>query len=196
MVRITPHFALALLTAAALASPAAAEEQGSDWLGAVGEFVSAGLGPARTLDDIRREEERAREAREAATAIPEAAPAPKVALPAPPPAAETDAAPPVVAAPVPVAPVAPRSAMPAPPRPAAKPVVAAAPASAPVPVPTPRPKPVVPVAAAAPAPVAAPAPAPEVPGSRIAATATMDQAIKLGGSADNYGLSAAKPVGN
>lgn len=186
MVRINTRIGLALLTAVALASPAAAEEQHSDWLGAVGDFVSAGLGPARTLDDIRREEERAREA---AMVIPEAAPAPEVAPP--PPAAEIDTAPPPVVA-APAAPVMPRSAMPAP-RPAGKPVVpVAAPAPAPIPVPAPRPKPVVPVAVAVPAPV----PAPEPPSSRIAATATVDQAIKLGGSVDNYGSSAAKPVGN
>ncbi|MGE5476071.1 MAG: hypothetical protein ACM3Q1_05415 [Bacteroidales bacterium] len=198
--RIHSRIVLALLATVALTAPAAAEEQDGDWLGAVGDFVRAGLGPARTIDDIRREEERAREAREAAAAKAEAAaaakaePAPAVKVvshPAPAPvvpaAPEPEAFAPVVAAPVvPAAPVAPRPQ----PKPAA--TAAAAPAPAPVPVPVARPKPVVPVAARVPT----PPPPPEPLGSRIAATATVDQAIKLGGSADTYGQRIAKPVRN
>lgn len=206
MVRIDTHIGLALLAMVALTSPARAEEQGSDWLGAVGDFVRAGLGPARTIDDIRREEERAREAHEAAAAKSEAAPAVNaVAHPAPvapAPAGEAEAvAAPVFAAPAPapvrnvpeVRPVTKPAAAAIPvPAPVARPAMAAtAPAPAPVPLPVP---------VARPKPVAAHVPAPQPPAepltSRIAATATLDQAIKLGGSTDTYGQRVAKPVRN
>lgn len=193
MVRIDTRIGLALLAMVALTSPARAEEQGPDWLGAVGDFVRAGLGPARTIDDIRREEERAREAREAAAAKSETAPAvnavvhpaPSVPAPTPSPSVEVEAAPtPVFAAPAPS-----RNAPEA--RPAKPAIAVAAPAPAPVPLPVPvaRPKPVV-------AHVPAPQPPAEPLSSRIAATATLDQAIKLGGSADTYGQRIAKPVRN
>ncbi|HLO76193.1 MAG TPA: hypothetical protein VK196_07040, partial [Magnetospirillum sp.] len=69
---------------------------------------------------------------------------------------------------------------------------AASPAAAPIPVPVARPKPAVPVAARVPT----PPPPPEPLTSRIAATATVDQAMKLGGSADTYGQRIKKSVGN
>ena len=180
----------------ALASPAlAADEQGSSsWLGAVGDFVSAGLGPARTMDDIRREEEAAREAKaKAELKRDEVAPLPKLAAPAapppPPPAVVPEHGPvpmPVVAAPAP----APAPVVSKPLAEVKKPVPQPAPAAAVVPVPAPRPA--VPVAVRA-APVAPPPPEPLT--SRIAATATLDQAVKLGGSADLY-TRVKKPVKN
>jgi hypothetical protein len=63
------------------------------------------------------------------------------------------------------------------------------PAAAPVPLPLPEARPAKP----APARVLAPQPPPEPLSSRIAATATVDQALKLGGSADTY---IKKPVRN
>ena len=41
-----------------------------------------------------------------------------------------------------------------------------------------------------------PTPPPEPIPNRIAATATIDQALKLGGSAEAYGKRTKKPVGN
>ena len=187
-----------LLALVAMTVPAAAEEEtNADWLGVVGDFVMAGLGPARTVEDIRRQEERAREAylrdlseRENAT---EASAAPSrdeaeievkgvaedeadtdadVAV-APVPDITSDVPAPVTvpvtatAGPVPVAPEAVA-------RPLSKPVQQAG-----APAPEAVAKPVVPVAVRV-------VPPPEPLVSRIAATATVDQAIRLGGSSDTY----------
>lgn len=180
-----------LLALVAMTVPAAAEEEtNADWLGVVGDFVMAGLGPARTVEDIRRQEERAREAylrdlseRENAT---EASAAPSrdeaeievkgvaedeadtdadVAV-APVPDISSDVPAPVTA----VVPVAPEAVA----RPLSKPVQQAV-----APAPEAAVKPVVPVAVRV-------VPPSESLVSRIAATATVDQAIRLGGSADTY----------
>lgn len=200
MIRIYKSMGLALLALVALTSPVAAEEQGSDWLGAVGNFVRAGLGPARTIEDIRRDEERAREAaanaveskpkRESAQAVKQAAPPPPIAesepvavpvVVAPAPIVATPV--PVVVAPAPVPAVKARNAVPpSEPKPQVKPAA--------IPQPEPRPKPAVAVAARV------PTPPPEPLSSRIAATATLDQAMKLGGSAETYGQRIRKPVRN
>ncbi|MCR6631069.1 MAG: hypothetical protein NVV74_14050 [Magnetospirillum sp.] len=130
---------LALLAAVAFSTPAAAEEQGNDWLGAVGDFVRAGLGPPRTAEDLRREEGRARDASDANPEGPKAkSEQPRLVQPVPA-SAPVPAAEPELAAPVPAAPavVSHRSAAVAPApesRAAAKP---AAPAAAPVPPPRP-----------------------------------------------------------
>lgn len=187
-----------LLALVAMTVPAAAEEEtNADWLGVVGDFVMAGLGPARTVEDIRRQEERAREAylrdlseRENAT---EASAAPSrdeaeievkgvaedeadtdadVAI-APVPDITSDVPAPVTvpvtaaAGPVPVAPEAVAHSL-------SKPVQQAG-----APAPEAVAKPVVSVAVRV-------VPPPEPLVSRIAATATVDQAIRLGGSSDTY----------
>lgn len=197
---------VALLALVALTTPAAAEENGPDWLSAVGDFVQAGLGPARTMEDIRREEERARQevlrdaARQERPAVDEAEIEVKVrpddgdddgdtaadtAQPATEtPAAETSAAvvPPAVAAPVAKAAAGSRPAAAVPAeqaRPSAKPERVAT--AVPLPVPVPQARPVTARVSVPP-----PAAAPEPLLSRIAATATVDQAIHLGGSEDTY----------
>lgn len=184
---------LALMTA--MANPAAAEEQGFNWLGAVGDFVLDGLGPPRTLDDIRREEQRARDSSKPAAlpdvAVPEPVPA-AVAEPVMPPPEV-----PVLAAPAQIVPQFEEKPVPEPKKPEAKraaeakPVAPAVPVSEakPMPVPEARPKAVV-------ARVPTPPPPPEPLTSRIAATATLDQAVKLGGSADIYTRPAKAPVRN
>ncbi|MBC7954112.1 MAG: hypothetical protein H7Z12_20125, partial [Rhodospirillaceae bacterium] len=99
MVRIHIRLGVALLALAA-AAPAYAEDSGSDWLGSVTDFVRDGLGPPRTVEDIRREEQQR---------VPEGlkAPEPKlvapmpVALPMPAPEVEPEVVAPVVATPVP-----------------------------------------------------------------------------------------------
>jgi hypothetical protein len=172
MVRIDIRFAPALMALmVAVASPAAAED--SNWLGSFGDFVSNGLGPARTLEEINSDE-----ARPPARVEPAA---PKLVMPVAPaaePVVEPEAAP-VVAAPAPILPA-----------PVVKAVEKAKPAAVPValPLPEPKPKPVVPVR------LPVPPPPPEPLTSRIAATATADQAIKLGGSAVLYTTQIKKPV--
>lgn len=177
MVRIHIRLGAALL-ALAVAAPAYAEESGSDWLGSVSDFVRSGLGPPRTIEDIRREEQR-RVTEGLKPAEPtQVAPVP-VAVPAAEP--EPEAAAPVIAAPDPVPEIKPE------PKKAevtARPVVPVPP----IPVPEAKPKPVVRV----PVP---PLP-PEPLTSRIAATATLDQAVKLGGSAEIYGARTKSPVRN
>lgn len=185
-----------LLALVAMTVPAAAEEEtNADWLGVVGDFVMAGLGPARTVEDIRRQEERAREAylrdlseREnvtEASAVPSrdeaeievkgvaedeadtdadvaVAPVPDISSDVPVPVSVTAAA-----GPVPVAPEAVAHSLSKPVRQAVAPALEAAA------------KPVGPVAVRV-------VPPPEALVSRIAATATVDQAIRLGGSSDTY----------
>jgi len=188
--RLAPAL-VALLVAAG--TPAAAEDKGSSWLGAVGDFVRDGLSPPRTADDIAREEEAARQAKarapEPAAPKPEPA-APKLALPTPPPPApvvEPQPAP-VLAEPAPVPAPAPA------PAPVTKPLAEVKkPAPAPAAVTVPAARPAVPVAVRH-APV--PPPPPEPLTSRIAATATLDQAVKLGGPAELYTAKVKKPVKN
>lgn len=189
------------LTAAALLVlavplPAAAGESVPAWLSAVGDFVRDGLAPPRTVEDLQREEReqayrqsqpkppdaKAPEPQPVRMAAPAAAPEPIPAFP-PAPIATPMVAAPAVAAPPPEA---------VPPAPAVTPAPAPAPAPAPRPVVAPaeiKPRPVVPVARVLPTP---PPPEP-LTGSRIAATATLDQAIKLGGPAGLYGRRVKKP---
>ena len=172
-----------LLALVAMTVPAAAEEEtNADWLGVVGDFVMAGLGPARTVEDIRRQEERAREAylrdlseREnaaEASATPSRDEAEIEVKGVAEDEADTDAD--VAVAPVPDI----SSDVPAP---VIVPVTAVAGSVpvAPEAVARPLSKPVVPVAVRV-------VPPPEPLVSRIAATATVDQAIRLGGSSDTY----------
>ncbi|CAA7620786.1 hypothetical protein [Magnetospirillum sp. UT-4] len=160
----------------ALTAPAAAAE--GDWLKAVGNFLADGLEPARTLEDIVREEQRARQREQAAPAPSvDAAPEPptRIAMPAP--------------APVPLPPAATE--------PAAVPPPAVTPPAAPAPVPAPQPAAAVPPPAPAPRPAMAPvrsAPLPSLPTGGIAATATLDQAIRLGGPTDLYGRRIRAPI--
>lgn len=169
----------AAVAALVLSGPAAAQEiqpaEGPDFLKILGDFVRDGLAPPRTAADLAREEEKARQAAVEA----ERAPKP----PAPPETPGTPPAPPAIAVPAP----------PPPPPPPAEPVAAPAAVAAPAPPPPPAPA-AEPVAA----PVAAPAPRPKaivVPrpaaepisaSDRIAGTATLDQAIKLGGPLELY----------
>ncbi|MBR9971939.1 hypothetical protein [Magnetospirillum sulfuroxidans] len=165
---------------ALLAGPAAASDSEPDLLGVLGTFVLNGLGPARTMEDIQREE---RQAADAARAKERAAEAMEKAA-APPPAV-TEVQP--VA---PAADVAPAEALPQIP-PSVKiarvePAKAiAAPAKVDVIPPPPRPRPQSESVKALPPAVSLPPPEPLK--STIAATATVDQAIKLGGPSDLYG---------
>lgn len=174
-------------------APAAATEPTPRWLSAVGDFVRAGLAPPRTAEDVLRESN---------LAVPSsAAPAQTPAVHLPAPAAPTSSGAERLAAPMP-APVplaAPEPvAVPAPPPAPAKPDLAVKkpePSVQPGPraVATPaeiRPRPVVPAAVR---PVQAPPPPEPLTGSRIAATATLDQAIKLGGPVGLYGQRVKKP---
>lgn len=185
MVRTHIRLGFALL-AFAVAAPAYAEEPGSDWLGSVTDFVRSGLGPARTLEDIRREEQqRVTEGLKLEPKL--VAPVP-AAIPAPVAAPEVPEA--VIAAPVPAPEIKPE------PKKAevkVKPVV-------PVAVPVVAPLPPIPVPEAKPKQVVVRVPVPPLPpeplSSRIAATATVDQAVKLGGSAETYGVRTKSPVRN
>lgn len=182
MVRIHIRLGVALL-ALAVATPAFAEESGSDWLGSVTDFVRDGLGPPRTVEDMRREEQQ--RVSEGLTA-PEpklVAPMP-VALPMPAPEVEPEVVAPVVAAPMPEIKPEPKKA-----EVKAKPVVPVAAALPVMPVPEAKPKQVV---------IRVPVPPlpPEPLTSRIAATATLDQAVKLGGSAEIYSPRVKIPVRN
>lgn len=188
MVRIHIRLGFALL-AFAVATPAYAEDSGSDWLGSVTDFVRSGLGPPRTLEDIRREEQRrvheGLTPAEPKVAVPVPVPVPApvpVAVPVPAPVAEPQAVEPVLAAPAPEIKPEPKKAE-------VKPVVPVAQPVPPMPVPEAKPKPVV---VRAPAPL----PPPEPLTSRIAATATVDQAVKLGGSAEIYSTRIKIPAHN
>ncbi|MBC7905404.1 MAG: hypothetical protein H7Y60_01490 [Rhodospirillaceae bacterium] len=175
MVRMNIRLGFALL-ALAVASPARAEDSGSDWLGSVGDFVRSGLGPPRTLEDIRREEQqRVLEGlKPAEPKLVQPLPAP-VPVAAPAPVVEPEVVAPVVAAP---------EIMPAP-----EPKKAQFKAVPPMPVPEAKPKPVI-----VRAPIVPPPPEPLT--SRIAATATLDQAVKLGGSAEIYSARIKSPPQN
>lgn len=170
---------VALAAVAVLAAtPARAQEiqpgSEADFLSVLGDFILDGLSPPRTAADLAREEEKARAASLKADDAP-AAVAPPLPAPVaiePPPEQKTIAAPtsPPVSSPS-SPPAAEPAALPAvtPPVPEAPPPVVAAPA--------PRPQPIV-----VPRPAAEPIPAAD----RIAGTATLEQAVKLGGPMDLY----------
>ncbi|AVM74414.1 hypothetical protein [Magnetospirillum gryphiswaldense] len=177
--------ALIALPLALLAPPALASENEPDLFRSLGKFVLDGLGPARTMEDVQREErqaaaakaqaEKVRDEEAAAKAEPVSVSAaqPAQALPA----AEPEYVPtPVVHAPAPIAPVKPVKVE------QAK-MVVPEPKAAIVP-PPPRARPVEVVRAAPPV---VNLPPPEPLKSHIAATATVDQAIRLGGPAGLYG---------
>lgn len=190
------HFLIAAM-ALTIATPCLAEEidppatETPSWLKSLGTFVRDGVTPPRTAAELAREEEERRQ-----KAIREAeAHKPVLVQPVPPPA---EAQPPQPEVPPPAAvevtpaakPAKPQPAVAAPvtptPTPAPAPVASeAGPGPLPLPMPKARPKMVVPVIQPPPAPV----PATE----RIAGTATLDQAIKLGGPADLYGQRIKKP---
>lgn len=182
--------AVALMSSALMGvRPVAAGEKGDDWLGALGSFIADGLTPARTMDDIRREEERGRAEQAAPPTAKVAAPetrvqdVPVAVRPAVEPA-------PVVlpSAAVLSMPATAQSAVsvqPAPPKAVPVPkaaLVAVQPATArPVAIPEPRPMVTPPPILRTVEPLS-----PVEPSSRIAATATLEQAIKLGGPSDVY----------
>lgn len=185
------------LTAAALAftlagAPGAvAGEPTPAWLSAIGDFIRDGIEPPRTVDDLMRAEEARRVAKPAPA--PQPAPVP-VAITAPPPA---EPAQPNLFAPTPVEiPELPK-AVEAPPRKAA-PVAVVAPRPAATMIPRPavtpaelKPRPVERTASRT-MPVPQPAAEP-LTGSRIAATATLDQAMRLGGPAGLYAQRIKRP---
>lgn len=167
----------------ALMGGGARAEEGGDWLGSLGNFIKDGLGPARTLDDIRKEEERAREAALKAAEMEKAAASARArAVHVPPPLpqeAEVDPAPEVKASSIASTPDVPAPPAKAAARPSASPSLSSALAVPPPPSPAaqapgfappqPKPKRVV---------QAPPPPEPLI--SRIAATATLDQAARIG----------------
>lgn len=165
---------------ALLAGPAAASDSDSepDLFGVLSTFVLNGLGPARTMEDIQREERQAAVAARAAAAAEEAAQKaassslsdaaaqePMAAMPAP--EALPESVPPVKVAKVEPAKVIP-----------SQPKIDVIP-----PPPQARPR----SESAKIAPPAVTLPPPEPLKSHIAATATVDQAIRLGGPSGLYG---------
>jgi hypothetical protein len=206
-----------VLTAAAVAFtlagfPAAASEPAPAWLSAIGDFVRDGLEPPRTAEDLFREESRglAKPAPASKTTpVAVAAPRPvEPVQPTPEPAAiAAPQQPGAIAAPQPGAIAAPQAVgSPAPAvvvetsapvrkaaAAAAAPRLVVAPA-APRPVVAPaelQPRPVI-RAATRNMPVPQPAAEP-LTGNRIAATATLDQAIRLGGPAGLYAQRVKRP---
>lgn len=186
--------AAALGVGVAVTAPAAAAEPTPPWLSAIGEFVRDGLAPPRTAEDLFREEK--------AVAPPKPPTPPPVPVAAPPPApAPVPAAIPAAAsvfAPEPAEAPEPAKAASSPPKAEAKveaavkkpdhsvqPGLRAVVAPAEI-----KARPVLPVAVR---PIPAPPPPEPLTGSRIAATATLDQALKLGGAATLYGQRVSKP---
>lgn len=169
--------ALIALPLALLAPSARASENGPDLFGALGKFVLDGLGPARTMEDLLREERQAAAAKAQAEKAREGAPVEPVSVSAVQPAAPLPSVEPEqVPAPVAHAPV--KSAKLEPVK-----MVVPEPKAAIIP-PPPRARPAE-VARVAPPMVTLPPPEPLK--SHIAATATVDQAIKLGGPSGLYG---------
>lgn len=168
--------ALIALPLALLAPSVQASEDDPDLFGALGKFVLDGLGPARTMEDVQREERQAaaakaqaEKARDEAAAKAEPVSVSVVQPAAPPPEPEPEyVSAPVVHAPVKVEPAR-----------VAVPEVKAA-----IIPPPPRARPAEVVRAAPPV---VNLPPPEPLKSHIAATATVDQAIKLGGPSGLYG---------
>jgi hypothetical protein len=181
--------AIAALIVAAVPARAA-EESGSDLLNIIGTFVKDGLGPARTAEDLFKEDRQRLQAK-----------------PAKPAETTAEVAPPVKAEPVRAALAEPVRIEPAVDAPIKVAVVKVAPVAAQRPVPRKIEPVAVPPArpVAAPPPEAktrpatihvAPSPPPEPVGSRIAATATLDQAMRLGGAASLYSQRIRQPVRN
>lgn len=171
---MSKSIAAALLTFA-LSVPAYAQEPppkpGSSLLQGLGDFLRDGLSAPRTAADLAREEEKARQA-----AISPQPPVPEPASEAPP---APDAPPPVVEAPPPPVPPTPA--------PAQAPVIE--PAATPMAPPPARPA--TPIVVPQP-----PAAEPIAPAERIAGTATLEQAIRLGGPIELYTRRPATPPGN
>lgn len=180
---------LALLTMPVHASETPDQDTQPDLFRALGNFVLDGLGPARTMEDIQREEREARaralEAQRKAEASAEAAAAPDAAPGDSSPAEPVLQAQPVLPDPAKPAPVKMAKVDPAKPAPVE---VAPAPPVTPVAVhvdvipPPPKARPQM-DAKALPAAPALPA---EPLKSHIAATASVDQALKLGGPTQIY----------
>lgn len=170
--------ALIALPLALLAPPALASETETDLFQSLGKFVLDGLGPARTMEDVQREERQAAQAKAQAEKMREEAKAEPVSVTAvepvarqPQPEVEVTPAPVVHHAPAKLVKVEPAKVVVPEPKPAA------------IPSP-PRARPVEVVRAAPPV---VNLPPPEPLKSHIAATATVDQAIKLGGPSGLYG---------
>lgn len=167
----------------------AAESQSDLILRSLGEFVLNGLGPARTMEDIMREEreaaararaveaarEQAEERRAEPAAVATTTPPAGAASAQPQPQAQLQPVP--AAEPVRLAKIEPSKVEPAK-------VFSVAPSQPDIIPPPPRARPQV-DAKAAPALIALPPPEPLK--SHIAATATVDQAIRLGGPSGLYG---------
>jgi hypothetical protein len=183
MTKRISHAALIALPLALLAPAAQASENEPDLFRSLGKFVLDGLGPARTMEDVQREErqvahakaqaekdrDEARKAEPVSVSVSVSAVQPAQAQPA----AEPELVPvAVVRAPAKLVKVEPAKMV------VPEPKVAIIP-------PPPRARPVEMVRAAAPPVVNLPPPEPLK--SHIAATATVDQAIKLGGPAGLYG---------
>lgn len=173
------YFLGTLAVAVSIATPSWSQDvtptEPPSWIKSLGSFMRGGLAPPRTVADLAREEEE-RQMKDAAPPVPTPTPVME-AKPAPaPPPPVVEPAPPPPPQPVPTATEAPR---PAPAAPAATTIPAT------LPVPKPRPQMVVPVIQPPPAPVAAI--------DRIAGTASLDQALKLGGSKELYGQRVRKP---
>lgn len=173
--------ALIALPLALLAPAVQASENEPDLFRSLGKFVLDGLGPARTMEDVQREERQAAAAKaQAEKARDDAADKVEpVAVSAVQPAQALPAAEPE---PVPVAAIVRSPAKPVKVEPAK--MVVPEPKVAIIP-PPPRARPVEMVRAVAPPVVNLPPPEPLK--SHIAATATVDQAIKLGGPSGLYG---------
>ncbi|OAN52918.1 hypothetical protein [Magnetospirillum moscoviense] len=176
-----------ILACLSAAIPARASDDVPEFLKVIGNFVKDGLGPARTAEDVMREERERTAARPEAKPRAQPEPAPVVAQPAP--AAPT---PEPIAAQQPVrvaAIAAPVAATVAPPPPPPRKTEVSLPA--PVPPPPARPAELKPKTIAV-----APQPPAEPLTTRIAATATLDQAMRLGGPATLYSQRIKPPVRN
>lgn len=175
IVAVIPVF----LALAVGAKPALAADSEPDLFQSLGKFVMDGLGPARTMEDIVRDERKAAQARAAAEEE-DRVRADEVAVSAVP-VAPIEVAEPVAAAPL-VVPAVPTPVKMAKVEPAKVESAKAEPAKVVVPVvvdvimPPPLPRPHVAEVKAVPVVL----PPPEPLKSHIAATATLDQAVKLG----------------
>lgn len=179
-----------LTLATALAPAAKAEEPGTvmpTWLKAVGEFIQSEIEPPRLAEDLLREEEEKRLAHtrrsEPTDEEPDPAPEPAPEF-FPEPAAYTPPEPDWEASPLPAATAAPANLLLGP---HPQPAVEVSPPAKPQPAAAQQPKP---ASAASPTLPAFPAAEPIAPADRIAGTATLNQALKLGGPAELY----ARPI--
>lgn len=182
-----------LTLAAAFAPDAKAEEPDivvPRWLSAVGEFIQSEIEPPRLAEELLREEEEDRLANirrsdpvDEVPPPPSLEPGPEPEL-APEPAVYSPPEPDWEASPLPAATAAPASLLG--PQPIVEQPVVEPPPALPLPTLTQQPKP----GPAAPGLPAFPEAQPISPADRIAGTATLDQALKLGGPAELY----AKPL--